>query len=274
LEDGWKYGDEVFLMPKVVEPLGESKSDYQICADVADKLGLKNQFTEGKTERDWIARFIEHYRNTRFPDVPTLDEFEKSNIGVYAVDVVKPKIAFEDFRRDPQKNPLDTPSGKIELFSAQLFGMNNPDEIPAVPKYIPEWENPFGEQASDFPLQVIGAHYMPRVHSTHSNNDWLVEAFPQRVFINPLDAKSRGLEDGDKVRVFNARGAILLPCRISRRIMPGVVNIPQGAWWKPDEARNDIGGSVNTLTSERWTPLAFGNAQHTIMAQVEKWEGK
>jgi anaerobic dimethyl sulfoxide reductase subunit A len=47
-----------------------------------------------------------------------------------------------------------------------------------------------------------------------------------------------------------------------------VVNIPQGAWWKPDAEGNDIGGSVNTLTSERWTPFTFGNAQHTIMAEV------
>jgi anaerobic dimethyl sulfoxide reductase subunit A len=74
------------------------------------------------------------------------------------------------------------------------------------------------------------------------------------------------------VKVFNQRGTVILPCRITKRIMPGVVNIPQGAWWKPDKDGNDIGGNINTLTSERWTPLAFGNAQHTIMAQIEKCE--
>jgi anaerobic dimethyl sulfoxide reductase subunit A len=103
-----------------------------------------------------------------------------------------------------------------------------------------------------------------------ANVDWLQEAFPQRVFINPVDAAARGLADGDEVRVFNDRGALILPCRITPRIMPGVVDIPQGAWWQPDENGVDRGASVNVLTSERWTPYAFGNAQHTIMAQVEK----
>jgi anaerobic dimethyl sulfoxide reductase subunit A len=73
------------------------------------------------------------------------------------------------------------------------------------------------------------------------------------------------------VKVWNDRGVILLPCRVTRKIMPGVVNIPQGAWYKPDSNGYDRGGCINTLTSERWTPLAKGNPQHTIMVQVEKF---
>jgi anaerobic dimethyl sulfoxide reductase subunit A len=57
---------------------------------------------------------------------------------------------------------------------------------------------------------------------------------------------------------------------VTARIMPGVVAIPQGAWWTPAEQGVDAGGSVNVLTSERWTPLAYGNAQHTVMAEVKK----
>jgi anaerobic dimethyl sulfoxide reductase subunit A len=70
--------------------------------------------------------------------------------------------------------------------------------------------------------------------------------------------------------VFNDRGELTIRCRVTRRIMPGVVAIPQGAWWTPNEKGVDTGGSVNVLTSERWTPLAFGNAQHTVMAEVAK----
>lgn len=111
---------------------------------------------------------------------------------------------------------------------------------------------------------------MPRVHSTHANNDWLQEAFPQRVFMNPVDAAARKIQDGDEVKVFNDRGTVIQKVRVTKRILPGVVAIPQGAWWKPDKNRNDIGASANTLTSERWTPLAFGTAQHTIMAEIMK----
>jgi anaerobic dimethyl sulfoxide reductase subunit A len=270
LEDGWKYGDEVILMPKLVEPLGESKSDYRICAELAQRLGFGDAYTQGRDERDWVAWIIERYRDGRFAEIPSLDALVSANSGVYAMPVTEPAVAFADFRRDPEAYPLETPSGKIEIFSKMLHEMGRPDEIPAVPKYIQEWESPFGPEAGKYPLQAIGHHYMGRVHSTHANNDWLKEAFPQRAFINPADATARGINDGDLVRVYNERGQLLLPCRITERILPGVVDVPQGAWWQPDEDGFDHGGNINTLTSQRWTPLAFGTAQHTVMVQIEK----
>jgi anaerobic dimethyl sulfoxide reductase subunit A len=308
VEVGWKYGDEVILAPKLVEPPDNCKSDYHICAELAGRLGIGSVFTESRDERAWTEYCLDVYRQTLFPDLPTLDEFIESNIGVWAEPVTEPAIAFSDFRRDPEHHPLSTPSGRIEIFSKQLFDLGNPVEIPAVPKYIQEWENPFPAHPQDaeaqqadlpmngetqamgipelgkinspapaspahnktYPLQAIGHHTLHRVHSTHDNNDWLEEAFPQRVFLNPIDAIARKIKDGDEVKVFNNRGALALPCRITLRIMPGVVDIPQGAWWKPDRNGVDHGGNVNVLTSHRWTPFAFGSAQHTIMVQVEK----
>ncbi len=272
VQDGWKYGEEVILMPKLVEPLGETKSDYQICAEIAERLGIGETYTEGRTEREWVDYILDVYRAGRFPNIPGIDEFEESNIGAYVVPVTEPDIAFTDFRQDPEKYPLDTPSGKIEIFSRELYDMGKLDEIPAVPKYIQEWESPFGAEVNKYPLQAIGSHSLHRVHSTHDNNDWLEEAFPQRVFINRIDANQRGIKDGDMVKVYNDRGAMVIPCRVTVRIMPGVVDIPQGAWWTPDKNGIDRRGATNVLTSERLTPLAFGNAQHTIMVQVEKHE--
>jgi anaerobic dimethyl sulfoxide reductase subunit A len=302
VEDGWKYGDEVILQPKLVEPPGECKSDYRICAEIAERLGIGEAYTEGRDEKAWVEWCLDEFRRRRFPDLPTLDEFIEGNLGAWNNPVTKPAIAFEDFRRDPHNYPLDTPSGKIEIFSKQLYDLNNPEEIPPIPKYIQEWENPFGAERSEtqskptpsdvkgnitsrpstappypggsaqgrYPLQAIGHHTLARVHSTHDNNDWLGEAFPQRVFINPIDAAERGIHDGDLVRVWNNRGELVIPARVTPRILPGVVDIPQGAWWSPDENGVDFGGCINVLTSEKWTPFAFGTAQHTIMVQVEK----
>ena len=269
VEDGWKYGDEVLLMPKAVEPAGESRSDYQICADIAGRLNLREAFTQGRSERDWVDVALSSYRKS-YPRLPSLREFETSNAGVHKVAVTKPAIAFEDFRRDPGRFPLSTPSGKIEIFSSALHALGNASEIPAVPKYIQEWESPFGAEARKYPLQVVGHHTLARVHSTMNGVDWLEEAFPHRVFVNQVDAAARSLANGDEVRVFNGRGELTIRCRVTRRIMPGVVAIPQGAWWAPTDTGLDRGGSVNVLTSERWTPLAFGNAQHTVMAEVVK----
>ncbi len=270
LEDGWKYGDEVILMPQVVEPAFESKSDYRICADLARELGVYEEFTEDLDERGWTKKLWGSYRKGRFPNIPDFEEVVKNNLGVYSVPVTEPKISFEDFARDPEKHPLKTPSGKIEIFSQALKDLSQPIEIPPIPKYIQEWESPFGPEKESFPLQAIGPHYMGRVHSTHANVDWLQEAFPQRIFINPIDAESRGIKNGDNVMAFNDRGKLKLPCRLTQRILPGVVSIPQGAWWEPDKNQVDIGGSINTLTSEKWTPLAFGNAQHTIMVEIKR----
>lgn len=271
--DGWKYGDEVILMPKIVEPPFETKSDYRICAELAERFGVYDAYTEGgRDEKEWSQWMIDEvYRKTRFPDMPVFRIFSASNVGVYSVKTEKPKVAFEEFRNDPEAHPLRTPSGKVEIFSGRLHDMKQNEEIPAVPKYIQEWESPFGPEARKYPLQAMGHHYMPRVHSTHNNNIWTMEAFPQLVFINPADASVRGLKNGEMVKVWNDRGVILLPCRVTRKIMPGVINIPQGAWYKPDSNGYDRGGCINTLTSERWTPLAKGNPQHTIMVQVEKF---
>jgi anaerobic dimethyl sulfoxide reductase subunit A len=281
VEDGWKYGDEVILQPKLVEPLDMCKSDYRICAEVAERLGFGGAYTEGRDEKAWVEWCLDRYRETRFPGLPSLDTFIEQNLGAYSKPVTQPAIAFTDFRADPQKNLLNTPSGKIEIFSKTLFDMGKPDEIPAVPKYIPEWESSIVEEGSKsskaeepetkrYPLQAIGHHSLARVHSTHANNDWLQEAFPQRIFINPLDAAPRGISDGDLVRVWNDRGDLLILARLTRRIMPGVVDIPQGAWWNPDIEGVDQGGCINVLTSHRWTPLAFGSTQHSIWVQVEK----
>ncbi|MCF8307871.1 MAG: molybdopterin-dependent oxidoreductase [Bacteroidales bacterium] len=272
LEDGWKYGDEVILMPRALEKPHETKSDYQICAEVAERFGVKEEYTQGRSEKEWIEWALGVYRDTRFPEVPSLEKFRKGNKGVYAKPITKPKIAFDDFRRNPDKNKLNTPSGKIEIFSKRLYDMHDPKYIPPVPKYIEEWESPFGKEAKKYPFQVIGHHYMARVHSTHDNNDYTNEAFPQRVFINELDAKEKGLQSGNMVKVYNDRGTIVMPCRVTNKILPGVVDLPQGAWWTPDENGIDRRGNVNVLTSHKWTPLAFGNAQHTIMANIEKAE--
>ena len=270
LADGWKYGEEILLMPKVVDPPYEAKSDYWICSEIARRLGIYDAYTEGRSERDWVAWIIEQYQKTFLPGAPDLDEFVSSNRGLYGRPVTQPAVAFADFRRDPEKYPLGTPSGKIEIFSKCLYDLGKPDEIPAVPKYIQEWESPFGPEAEQYPLQAIGPHTLSRVHSTLENVAMLEEAFPQRVFLNPLDAGPRGIKDGDLVKVWNDRGTIVLRGRLTERILPGVVAVPQGAWWTPDKDGVDRRGNINVLTSERWTPYAFGNAQHTIMVQAAK----
>lgn len=256
---------------KAIEPLYECRSVYQVCSALAERLGFGRQYTEGKTEQDWLRECVAVARRTH-PDFPTFEEFRRQ--GIYRLVPEKPRIAFAAQVRDPERHPFPTPSGKIEIFSPRLWAMNNPREIPAIPKYIPAWEGPEDSLRGKYSLQLIGHHDKRQVHSTFDQVPWLQETARQELWMNPADAAKRGIRDGDLVRVFNDRGEVILPVKVTPRIMPQVVSMPQGAWWTPDAHGVDRGGCVNVLTKYRPTPLARGNPQHTNLVEVAKAGGQ
>lgn len=90
--------------------------------------------------------------------------------------------------------------------------------------------------------------------------------------INPIDAQKRGIANGDMVRVFNHRGEVRLPAKVTPRILPGVSAMGQGVWHEANMSGDKIdhGGCVNTLTTLRPSPLAKGNPQHTNLVEIEK----
>lgn len=264
----WGYGDYVMFANKVIDNLYECRSEYDWLVEVADKLGIKDEFTEGNlTEEDWCRDIVQQTQKNH-PEFPSYEEFKKR--GVYKWFYDEPYVAFKKQIEDPENNPFLTPSGKIEIFSKRLYDMNKPKEIPAVPKYISSWEGPEDPLTEKYPLQCIGWHYKRRCHSVHDNNSWMEEAARQEMWMNPEDAKVRAIKTGDEVRVYNERGATILPVLVTSRIIPGVIAIPQGAWYTPNEKGEDTRGCINILTTHKPTPLAKGNPQHTNLAQVEK----
>ncbi len=275
---------------QAIEPLYECRTIYDICVGLSQRLGTEQAFTEGKTREDWLRASIDATRASD-PSLPDYDTWKAQ--GIYRTNS-GPIVALADFRKDPTANPLPTPSGKIEIYSQRLhemskkweFGVFRPklegDRLVPLPEYVETWEGPEEAQASEkYPLQVIGHHFKGRTHSTYGNVDWLIEAHPQTVWINNLDARDRGISNGDQVFVYNDRGTIKLPARVTQRIMPGVISVPQGAWFKPTSsvappaAANqdhlvDTNGSVNTLTSLHPSAQAKGNPSHTTIANVVK----
>ncbi|WP_395939562.1 DMSO/selenate family reductase complex A subunit [Clostridium sp. DJ247] len=263
----WGYGDYVLYMNKAVDTVFECRNAYDWISELADRLGLKEKFTEGRSIDQWLEYLVEETAKKN-PDFPSYKEFKEK--GVYRWQYDEPYIAFQKQIQDPNNNPFPTPSGKIEIFSPRLWDMNNPTEIPAMPKYIKAWEGPEDPLSKKYTLQCIGHHYKRRVHSIFDNTGWMEEAGPQEVWVNTADAVKRGLINGDLVKVFNDRGIIILPIKVTPRIMPGVVSVPQGAWWTPDEKGVDRRGCINTLTKYHPTPLAFGNPTHTNLVEIIK----
>jgi len=259
---------------KAIEPRFECRPIYEICTEIAKRMGVEEEFTEGRTHDEWLEWVVEKTRE-RNPDFPDYETFRK--MGIYKVSQTgEPSVAFADFREDPEANPLPTPSGKIEIFSQALHDLGQTWELPegdvltGIPIYVQTWEGYGAPLSEKYPLQMIGHHFKARTHSSYANVEWLKTATPQEVWMNPLDAEARGIKLGDMVYVYNDRGRIKLPVKVTPRIMPGVISVPQGAWYKPNADGVDEGGCVNTLTKLHPSPLAKGNPQHTNLVQVEK----
>ncbi|MDP4083608.1 MAG: DMSO/selenate family reductase complex A subunit [Bacillota bacterium] len=265
----WCFGDYVVFGEKTIKPLYECRDEYDVFAEVAGKLGVKDKYLEnGSTILDLVKESVKRTKKELDPTFPSFEEFRKK--GVHHFTFNEPLIGFKKQIDDIEKNPFETPSGKIELFSKALWDLHQQEDIPAIAKYIPAWEGPSDPLKEKYPLQLIGWHYKRRCHSTYDNQEWLEEAAKQEMWLNPQDAKARGISNGDRVQVFNDRGSLVIDVRVTERIIPGVAAIPQGAWYSPNESGIDQRGSLNVLTSQRPTVLAKANPQQTNLVEVKK----
>lgn len=309
----------------------ERRGAWEMCCDLAKRWGIADAFTEGRTEGEWIRHLYEGDRE-RSTGLPTFDRLLEEGLA-WRADRTEPFVALADWRSDPDAHPLDTPSGKIELFSEQLAAVaealrDTPDEgaITPVPTYVPEWgpaefavERPatdgaqepdaglraddqgsksgtdlptssrrskaIAEPACDQPLRVFGFHSVARIHSSWGNVPAVSRRVPQIISINPADANTRGIATGDLVEASNRFGTLRLPAHVTDDVIAGTIVMPQGAWWQAENrgtqnapgaasARTaepiDIGGCINTLTTSRPSPLAFGNPQHTCWCRLRK----
>ncbi|WP_298439230.1 DMSO/selenate family reductase complex A subunit [uncultured Ferrimonas sp.] len=269
-------------MSSAVGPMWECRDAYDIALGLAKQWGVEGQFTEGKSKDQWRAEFYATAQNAT-PELPSKAVMMEQGIfrkylpnGSY--------IVLEDYRNDPVANKLGTPSGKIEMFSTELQTMADTwtlaagDVISALPKYVPTWDGYQENSAIDgeadkiakYPLQLHGYHTKGRAHSSYHNVPWLREAVQDAVWMNPVDAAERGLSSNDLVHVYNDRGTIELPVKVTPRIMIGVTALGQGAWVKFNDSGIDTGGCLNTVTSQRPTPVSKGNGQHTNRVEIKK----
>ena len=267
---------------RCIEPVGESKTDLEIYSELAHRLGLGQEYTEGNTEDDWLRKL---YADTNIP--MEYEDFKEKGYYVWpSLPGYEPSKQMETFYHDPDNNPLETPSGKIEIFSQYLYefyGADNP-EIPPVPHYIPEWEGRYTEGLVEkYPLQMLQAHPKYRFHGKFNGASWLAEIYKVKgpdgypyepVYIHPSDAAKRGLADGDIVQVFNDRGKVLAGVVLTERLTPGVIWLTYGSWTDPLDPKAgaiDRGGDANNLTPSRRMSVHHGGiAANSTLVEVEK----
>ena len=265
-------------LTKAIEPLGECRSSFEVCADIAEVMGTKAAFTEGRTFQETLKYYYENLVAPQDPILPpTLEAFQEGGIVKKFAEPSISDCSLYDYVQNGGE-VAGTVSGKLELFSHAVDAMNKKWEKPdyvvdhfitPVPAYIVTWEGyeDKSPEVTDKPLQLIGHHMKGRTHSSYHSVQWLREAVHDGIWINPADAV--GFSDGDWVIVESLRGKVKVQARVTQRIMPGVVSLAQGAWFKPENGI-DIGGCVNTLTAYRPSPIAKGNPQHTNRVKVYK----
>jgi anaerobic dimethyl sulfoxide reductase subunit A len=264
----WDFGDYLLFNNKVIDPPFECRFEYLFIEDLARRLGLWEAWSAGHgNSAEWLQTIYAGCREVK-TELPPYEVFREE--GGYHSQDLKPYVAYEEQIRDFAHHPFATPSGKIEIFSRRLYDLGRPGEVPAIPGYVSCPEGPDDPLTEQYPLQLIGWHTKRRTHSIHDNNPCLERAEPQRLWMNPLDAEHRGIADGDTVEIFNDRGQIRIPVLVTTRIIRGVVAMAQGAWYTPDASGTDMRGSINVLSSQRPTPLARGNPQHTNLVEVRK----
>ena len=265
----------VIFAKKVIEPMFESRTIYDICTGVAQRLGAGDKYTEGRTREQWVEHIYQLSRK-KLPDLPAQLE-DAFKMGIYkSKNPGLPPVPYKEFREDPEGHPVKSPSGKLEIFSKRLWELGRTwelaegDVITGLPEYTPTWEGVSDPLKETYPLQLIGHHYKQRTHSTYGNVDWLKKVAPQELWMSTVDAADRGIAHGDKVKVFNDRGTVFIKAKVTPRIMPGVLSMPEGAWFTPGGGKTDTGGCVNVLTTLRTSPLAKGNPNTPISYKSKK----
>ena len=269
-------------MPRVVEPYQQARTDYAVFSGLAERLDFASEFTEGRSEMDWVRHLYEITAQNANDVGITLPEFESfwrgEDFSVY--DQLEDTVfMLEKFREDPEANPLKTPSGKIEIFSETIDSYNYKD-CQGHPRWYDKQEWLGSALADKYPLHLISNQPKTRLHSQYDHGVVSREnkiKGRERARMNPGDARMRGVEDGDVIRLFNDRGACLAGIELSESIRKGVVELPTGAWFDPqDSGANgglEIHGNPNVLTRDVGTSkLAQGSTAHSCLVQVERFD--
>ncbi|MDZ7913198.1 MAG: molybdopterin guanine dinucleotide-containing S/N-oxide reductase [Rhodococcus sp. (in: high G+C Gram-positive bacteria)] len=268
-------------MQQVVPPFENSRDDYDTFADLASALGFGEQFTEGRSSQEWIEHLYSQWRPFVDADggnTPTFEDFWAD--GHYRMRTEDNLVLFGDFREDPEKYPLSTPSGKIEIFSETIesFGY---DDCAGHPRWYEPDEWLGGPRASQFPLHLIANQPRSRLHSQLDHGSASQASKIQGrepIRMHPDAAAARGVSAGDVVRVFNDRGACLAGVIVDSDLLSDVVQLSTGAWYDPlDPADPDamcVHGNPNVLTPDIGTSsLSHGCTGQHVLVQIEKFEG-
>ncbi len=251
--DSW--ADFLLYSHKVAEPPGEARHDYDIFAEIAERMGFGEAFTEGKGEAAWLSEFL------AASDVEDADEFRRTGISLCPE---RGRVGLEEFAADPERHPLPTPSGKVELAGAVCAAAGLSEAPEARPQLV--------DRAR--PLRLVTPKSRVRIHSQLADLPAFRARDDRALCLNLEDAAARRISDGDAVLIDSAQGRVRCACRVTDDVMPGVVSVLAGV--SPEFAADgvDEAGSANVLTCSEPTLPSRGCRLHSTWVEVEPVAGQ
>jgi biotin/methionine sulfoxide reductase len=269
-------------MHPVAAPYGQARDDYTIFADLAQRLEVKDRFTEGRGADDWLRHLYEPTRLALLKqghEAPDFKDFWAAGELLLPTKTWDGGVA-RAFRNDPYNRKLPTPSGKVEIASSTIANFGY-DDCAGHPTWMPPVEGVGSPMMRDYPLHLIANQPATRLHSQLDFGAASVASKVQGrepVRIHPSDAAARGIASGDVVRLFNDRGACLAGAVLSMALRPGVVQLATGAWYDPIDPAADnplcVHGNPNVMTRDAGTSkLAQACTGQLTIVQVERYEG-
>ncbi|MBI4330278.1 MAG: molybdopterin-dependent oxidoreductase [Chloroflexi bacterium] len=299
----------IAFMPGPVKAPGEARSELWIHVKLAEKLGIdpRKYFRYYTSDESWDIDYERYLKDCyqqiaadfkkRDFDVPPWEEFVGGKfINCDEMEYGLPRATYGD--EISQGKAFKTGSGKVEVHSAYIadgsnrgksqhldplerpynFLQNDWGDMPPMPAYRPGVRGMDDALAGEYPLMLLTTHSRYRVNSWLWETPWLRDhVYQHRVWINAADASSRGIEDGDLVRVYNDRGAVVMPAYVTSRILPGVTVIHHGGQYAPDESGVDRGATGATLLGGDFescvTPIKASNLVQITRAPTAHHEG-
>ncbi|MBK3843201.1 molybdopterin guanine dinucleotide-containing S/N-oxide reductase [Paraburkholderia aspalathi] len=268
----------VLAMHQAIPPVGFARNDFDIYSELAARAEHEAVFSDGLDEQGWLRRIYQGIATgcaKQGMTVPDFDAFWQTGHLEYPA----PKedfVLFEGFRRDPDAYPLNTPSGKIEIFSRTIAGFGY-DDCPPHPAWLPPHEWLGATESAQWPLHLVTNQPADKLHSQmDAGKVSLADKVSGRapVRINPEDAAARGIRNGDIVRVYNTRGACLAGAIVDPGLMANVVVMPTGAWFDPQGPSLERHGNPNVLTLDIGTSrLAQAPSALSALVDVALWAG-
>ena len=273
----------MIAMKRVIDPVAEARSDYDIFSGLSERLGTKEKFTEGRSEAAWLRHLYDVARERGAKIGVVLPSFEAFwSEGLLEMPPPgEPPVLLKKFREDPLANKLPTPSGRIEITSSTIASFGY-DDCPGHPAWFEPAEWLGSPLTSKYPLHLMSHQPSTRLHSQYDHGSVSVASKirgREAITLHPADAAARGVKAGDVVRVFNDRGACLAGVKIDDGVRQGVAVLPTGAWFDPLDPAQDNSlekhGNPNVLTLDKGTSrLTQGCSAHTALVEVELFKGE